>query len=236
MLIAIVTVAVVGSASAARAAPTDEQKCLSKRQKVIAKHQQCQQRHLTKYYLMADFAKFDKTNRKCTVKFAKAWEGLQKIPVAPCNLARFVDNGDGTVTDNLSGLVWEKKDDLGGIQDKDNIYTWSTGSPYVEDGTAFTTFLAGLNAGGGFAGANGWRLPTWIELAGIRDLDSKALTCVGDPCIRVEFGPTAPFVHWSSTPLADPPFFAWLVGFIGGSVIEGSKGGAAYVRAVRGGL
>jgi hypothetical protein len=29
----------------------------------------------------------------------------------------YTDNGDGTVTDNNTGLMWEKKDDSGGIHD-----------------------------------------------------------------------------------------------------------------------
>jgi hypothetical protein len=38
-----------------------------------------------------------------------------------------VDNGDGTITDDQTGLMWEKKDDnnTGGIHDKDNEYTWA---------------------------------------------------------------------------------------------------------------
>lgn len=32
----------------------------------------------------------------------------------------YTDNGDGTITDNVTGLMWEKKDDSGGIHDKDN--------------------------------------------------------------------------------------------------------------------
>jgi len=34
--------------------------------------------------------------------------------------------------------VWEKKDDLGGLHDVDNTYTWSTASPWDPTGTAFT--------------------------------------------------------------------------------------------------
>ena len=63
----------------------------------------------------------------------------------------YVDNGDGTVFDLNTGLVWEKKDDSGGIHDKDNGYTWSTGTDDM-DGTIMSTFLATLNGGGGFAG------------------------------------------------------------------------------------
>ena len=68
----------------------------------------------------------------------------------------YVDNGDGTITDLNTGLMWEKKDDSGGVHDKDNTYTWSTGTNNM-DGTIVTTFLDTLNdvAGGGascFAG------------------------------------------------------------------------------------
>lgn len=37
----------------------------------------------------------------------------------------FVDNGDGTITDTSTGLMWEKKSDDGSIHDKDDVYTWS---------------------------------------------------------------------------------------------------------------
>ena len=36
----------------------------------------------------------------------------------------YTDNGDGTITDPNTGLMWEKKDDSGGIHGRDNIYTW----------------------------------------------------------------------------------------------------------------
>jgi hypothetical protein len=38
---------------------------------------------------------------------------------------RFVDNGDGTMTDKVTGLMWEKKDDAGGLHDVDNKYPWA---------------------------------------------------------------------------------------------------------------
>jgi hypothetical protein len=37
----------------------------------------------------------------------------------------FVDNGDGTITDLWTVRMWEKKDDSGGIHDKDNTYSWA---------------------------------------------------------------------------------------------------------------
>ena len=39
----------------------------------------------------------------------------------------FTDNGDGTVTDNRTGLVWEKKSDNDDIHDQDMTYTWVDG-------------------------------------------------------------------------------------------------------------
>jgi len=48
-----------------------------------------------------------------------------------CYAARFVDNADGTITDNDTGLTWEKKvkldftTDLANLQDADNFYRWS---------------------------------------------------------------------------------------------------------------
>ena len=58
----------------------------------------------------------------------------------------FIDNGDGTVRDGTTGLVWEK-DGSGGKM------TWHDANRYV----------AGLNAAR-FAGRTDWRLPTVEEL------------------------------------------------------------------------
>jgi hypothetical protein len=48
---------------------------------------------------------------------------------APACAERFCDNGDGTITDNQTGLMWEKKVSLddapGGLHDADNHYVWA---------------------------------------------------------------------------------------------------------------
>ena len=61
------------------------------------------------------------------------------------------ENGDGTVTQCSSGLVWEMKTDDGTIHDVDDKYTWSTNPPWDFDGTAKTDFIDVLNdvSGGG---------------------------------------------------------------------------------------
>jgi hypothetical protein len=175
--------------------------------------------------------------------------------LADC-LCRFVDNGDGTVTDNQTRLVWEKKTNDSGVHDRLNAYTWSS-SGTAPDGTAFTGFLATLDDPGGgtcssggptggccsnstctdvdcFAGRCDWRLPTLAELQTIL-LDPYP--CGTNPCIAPVFGPTAGGGHWSSTSYSILPDSAGGVSFSGGAVGWARKSTIpAYVRAVRGGL
>jgi hypothetical protein len=40
----------------------------------------------------------------------------------PCVLT---DNGDGTITDPCTGLMWEKKDQAGGLDDYSTVYAWA---------------------------------------------------------------------------------------------------------------
>jgi hypothetical protein len=124
---------------------------------------------------------------------------------------RFVDNGDGTVTDHQTRLTWEKKDNLDGdpnpadSHDADNVYSWSNDIAYsadtAPDGTVFTVFLAVLNGGssadgkttvGCFAGHCDWRLPTVAELNGIRGLTPGTCGFGGcacsDPVIGAQAG------------------------------------------------
>ena len=164
--------------------------------------------------------------------------------VCPAGAAtRFVDNGDGTVCDHQTGLMWEQKngaddgdaEDLTNPHDVDNNYIWtSTGT--APDGKAFTDFLARLN--GDIASSNpseqlggysDWRLPTSAELQTILDCSS------GIPCIDPIFGPTAAFFYWSSTSNASFPAFAWLANFDNGDVGQSNKFDDRRVRAVRGG-
>lgn len=165
----------------------------------------------------------------------------------------YVDNGDGTITDTSTGLMWEKKSDDGSIHDKDNVYTWSGasfGGTNMMDGTV-VTFLATLNDGGGFAGHTDWRLPNRRELESLIDLGSYSPAVVaafntncgayssGNPGCTVTACSCAnpnPNNYWSSSSYLGFPQHAWVVSFNVGSVDDDQKSGNHFVRAVRGGL
>src|SRR5262249_52102968 len=66
----------------------------------------------------------------------------------------YTDNGDGTVTDDNTGLVWEKLSLDGSVHDRGNAYTWTN---------AFAGHVATLNAMS-FAGHNDWRVPNVKEM------------------------------------------------------------------------
>jgi hypothetical protein len=170
---------------------------------------------------------------------------------------RFTDNGDGTVTDHQSGLMWEKKTSAGsgGVHDVNNKYTWLNGAaPILADGTVFTVFLATLNNGadtkdpsapggdspitGCFANRCDWRLPSVVELKSIFDRDRAPGCATGKklalPCIDPAFGPTQADVYWSATTRSDATDVTRNVDF-GDSNITAllRKRGGGYVRAVR---
>ncbi len=56
--------------------------------------------------------------------------GLMILLSSTMGHAGFVNNGDGTITDTSTGLMWELKTDDGGERDKDNKYTWQEALAY----------------------------------------------------------------------------------------------------------
>jgi hypothetical protein len=151
---------------------------------------------------------------------------------------RFVYNGDWTVTDNQTGLMWEVKFDpsipivclLGDPScppdphhDVNNTYTWSTLSSTDPTGTLYSDFLQnlnGLNESGGtscFAGHCDWRIPSVGELRSIlpAQYPNCSTPCAPDPTV---FGPTRANFYWSSSASASVPGTAWFVEFFHGQV------------------
>jgi hypothetical protein len=184
---------------------------------------------------------------KCQARFDAKLATLNAQATAAAIACRYVDNGDGTVTDYDTGLMWEQKTDDGSVHDKDNVYSWTaTVGGTTPDGTAFTAFLGTLNNGTGtfpalttsgcFAGHCDWRLPVIEELAGIADLGVPGCGS-GSPCIdQAVFGPTVADHHWSATTLDVNALRALVVYFYSGHVVTLVKAGDDFVRAVRSGL
>ena len=183
---------------------------------------------------------------KCRHAYFENWAVFQSntsLATSTCICNRLTDNGDGTVTDNLTGLMWEKKTMDSSVHDVRNKYTWSMGSPYAGDGTAFTGCLGTVNGGGGFGGANDWRLPTLAELQTIV-LDfactgpgapgaSSTCQCGSTPCIDWMFGPTQSSDYWSATNYVPSLYGAAGVNFWVGAANSYNKGLNYCVRAVR---
>ena len=130
---------------------------------------------------------------------------------------RFTDNGDGTVTDNLTELMWAKNANLGGSM------TW-------DDAIDYTNSLS-LGSDGCGSSYTDWRLPNRFELESLLDLGN--------------IGPVLPSNHlflnalstnyWSSTTYIGVTSSAWDVSMYNGYVKHHYKTNVYYVWPVRGG-
>jgi hypothetical protein len=77
----------------------------------------------------------------------------------------YADNGDGTITDANTGLMWEKQSNGdGSVHDIANTYTWDQ---------AFSGHVATLNSTS-FAGHTDWRVPNVKELQSIVNYENVA--------------------------------------------------------------
>jgi hypothetical protein len=142
-------------------------------------------------------------------------------------LAAFTDNGDGTVTDTVTGLIWDKcswgqsntTDCSGGSA---STHAWSAAL-----GVAVTANTASHR------GHTDWRLPNRIELESLVKIDASS------PAIDTTAFPNTPssaiFHSWSSTTDASTPTRAWYVKFSVGNSGTLDKTESGYVRLVRGG-
>lgn len=152
----------------------------------------------------------------------------------------YTDNGDGTITDHNTGLMWEKKGDNGGLHDKDNGYVWSG----LGSQETIWDWLDDVNAEGGtgFAGYGDWRVPNARELQTLVDFQSGApmtpapfnSNCVAGATLLTG-SCTAVASYASSTTWARSTSMAWGVNFYEGLLYPYDKASGLRVRAVRGG-
>lgn len=135
-----------------------------------------------------------------------------------------------TITDNATGLEWEKlcNDTVNSgcpvINDVDTFYTWAQAFQKVAD---LNTAI--------FAGHDDWRLPNVNELQTLADYGK-----VSSPAIDLVFNNgtnsfTRSTIYWSSTTYQFFPSQVWVVSFNVGFVLANGKSDNFYVRAVRGG-
>ena len=148
----------------------------------------------------------------------KTWfllAALSLMSVVPALAGDLIDNKDWTVTDNVTGLMWQ--------QTEGGSMTWEEALAYCE----------GLS----LAGSADWRLPNVKELESLTD-DSRY-----QPAIDTTFFPdvvsnlyVAPY-YWSSTSgdfnTSSSTPYAWNVYFHDGNVLSSSKTNNFYVRCVR---
>lgn len=239
-----VLAATILSAGTAIAAGTPQQKCDKARLLAWGGYVGCMENVKAKAALNeAYLAKY----WGCRHRYLKKWTAFQSraaLGGSTCSGPRFTDNG-ATVTDNLTGLVWEKKTGpfLSGIHNWQDYYAWGWPPAYDGTGPAFTYFLFTVNDLDS-DGTKGWRLPTLTELSTIL-LDTPCndanCTCSSDPCIGwTVFGWTQSGYYWSSTTQAGVLPYAWAVWFPSGFAFGVDKDNYhsfnKYVRAVRGGL
>jgi hypothetical protein len=134
--------------------------------------------------------------------------------------AGYIENGDGTVTDIKTRLMWMQcAEGQAGPQCEGQLqqYMWDMAM----------ALPAQRNQRGGFAGHTDWRLPTAQELHSLVRLDERPTLCSGA-------FPNAPAViFWSSTPVAFGAKEVWNVYFGSGSMGRNEAGNSYAVRLVR---
>jgi hypothetical protein len=134
----------------------------------------------------------------------------------------YLDNGDGTVTDNETGLMWQKCSlGLSGA-------TCSVGAATTH---TWDQALTNANSNSDYGHAD-WRLPNAKELASLTDkiCSSPALNATLYPA-------TVNADYWTSTPvtLAGSGNSAFIVSFVNGALTASTKNTPNYVRLVRAG-
>ena len=154
----------------------------------------------------------DGTLDKTSTAYVRAVSGGT---ITPNPSSPYTDNGNGTITDSGTGLVWQKltvQDELG----VPLLMTWEAALAYCDT----------LSLGD----QSDWRLPTLKELDSITDL------AVYSPAVNTRYFPdTHPDNYWTGTTDDGTLTNAWVMNFNYGDDGTLDKVSMAYVRAVRGG-
>jgi hypothetical protein len=150
------------------------------------------------------------------------------------NFNRYTDNGNGTVTDNRSGLIWLKNANCFGRQD------WKTA---MQSAANLASGQCGLRDG---SRRGMWRLPSkeeWEAMIDKKYVDREnrnppALSNAAGTGTWKEgdaFSGVQASYYWSSTTYAYYTPYVWYVSLNYGPVYTGVKNYTYYVWPVRGG-
>ncbi len=140
---------------------------------------------------------------------------------------RFVDNGDGTVTDALTGLVWLKDANCANTIGHDpsgsgnGSMTWVHALDFVSginDGTYDISDCASYTAG-----ETDWRLANNIEIESlINSQEANPATWLnGQGFENVQYGIDDYDKYWSSTTSFNNPLYAWAL-YMGDGILMGA--------------
>ena len=156
-----------------------------------------------------------------TTSFVSGDDGDLQMGVAWPN-PRFIDNANGTVTDNLTGLIWLKNA---------NCFGYTIWTDAVAFASALASGPASVNCGlsdGSKAGE--WRLPNRKELKSLVNRQQPNLSAWlnGSGFFTVQ-----PDYYWSSSTLGYRTDSAWNVRMYDGDLSGKDKGGSYYAWPVR---
>ncbi|CAK0780950.1 Fimh-like protein [Gammaproteobacteria bacterium] len=116
---------------------------------------------------------------------------------------RFTDNGNGTVTDTITGLMWKRCAEgmtwtNGTCHGHESHFSWQDALQHVSS----------TNQTGGYAGRTDWRVPKVKELLSIVERQCNY------PAINLEVFPNASVSYfWAGSLVTDDSNHAWLVHF-----------------------
>ena len=161
---------------------------------------------------------------------------------------RFTKNGNGTVTDNLTGLIWLENanctETVGGISKASGTLTWVDAMNWSKELYGTGAGACGLTDG---STAGQWRVPNYREQLSLIDINyfnpavpntlgtgkwtqTADSPPVGDPFTKVQSS-----YYWTSSTYVGVPAHAWYVDVYYGNVSHYAKINLYYVWPVRGG-
>lgn len=169
------------------------------------------------------------TSGNCINDVGIGWDGAG---------SRFLNKGDNTVVDQLTGLMWTEIANMGRNANNINIPVQWTDAfvsiDHLNDPTNSNSLPNGCSTSSEVSCYTDWRLPNIKELQSL--VDYGKLSPALPPGYDTAFNDTKTSYYWSSTSnLSNPLASAWAVYMVSGMVNGQNKGNPCYVWAVRGG-